>query len=389
HALSIPEGRSVSNLASPISISTSVGSAPWPPIRNTGPGSARSSRRSASATTSISPAHAFLTGLTRADPEPSPDDPKPDDEGQEIGPDDDRWVVGRTISRGGFGVVKEVQSISAAGVPIARAVKVVRKAIPDRSASENERAQQSLEHEVSVWRHLIHHHILRLRTVHETEYATYCFMDLVVGGTLHDVVIQSRQAVGGGLSPDTARLYSYQLASALRYLHQDVRVCHRDIKLENCLVDRSGSEVRLLLCDFGLADFIDNVPGDKSYQALKHAAAEMGKPTTSSVIGTLEYASPRGLSVRRKLFETAGDMWAFGIVVYTLCTGDLPFRGPFPAATVERIMRADWDETILRAAVEQGGGVADEVVELTKGCLELDMEKRLDIGHALQCAWFK
>lgn len=357
----------------------------------------RSSRRSTSANTSISPAHAFLSSWTRdSGIEPAPE-PLPDDEGQAIGLQNE-YIIGRTVNQGGFGVVKEVHSITDSGERTVRAVKIVRKTLPDKSADENEKVQQELEHEVSVWRHLNHRHILRLHAVYDTDYATFCVMDLNDGGTLFDLVLKSRAAAGEnggrrGLDPNLAKGYAYQLARALRFLHEDIRVCHRDVKLENCLVDMSGPKAsrdggNVRLCDFGLADFLhsDTSIDDMNLERLNlpPPAAESDQLTSSSVIGTLEYASPRGLSVNRKLFETAGDVWAFGVIVYALCTGDLPFRHPMPSRTVDLILQADWDGTALK----QAAAGSDAVIELVKGCLEKDIDLRLTIGEALRSVWF-
>lgn len=259
--------------------------------------------------------------------------------------------------------------------------------------------QQEVEHEVSIWRHLDHRHILRLHAVFETDFATFCIMDLNVGGTLFDLVAKARQSAAQNngrksLPPHLAKSYAYQLACALRYLHEDMRVCHRDVKLENCLVDLSGANAdteggNLRLCDFGLADFlhgesIDESTAERPFEHLS-LSTDQPLPTASSIIGTLEYASPKGLVVNRKLFETAGDVWAFGVIVYALCTGNLPFRHPMPAKTAELILRADWDETALRDAAAGGG----EVIDLVKGCLEKDIDLRYTISDALRSSWFE
>ena len=350
----------------------------------------------------MSPAHAFLSSWSigaGADPAP---EPKPDDEGQAIGIHNE-YIIGRKINEGGFGVIKEVHSISGVGENIVRAVKIVRRAIPGKDEVENEKAQQELEHEISIWRHLEHRHILKLHAAYDTDFAWFCVMDLNVGGTLHDLVKSSRgQAAenGGrkGLEPKLAKSYSYQLACALRYLHEDIRICHRDVKLENCLIDMSVPNAstdggNLRLCDFGLADFLHSESIDDTSP---HNLRFVGSPTAgsayttvSSVIGTLEYASPKGLTVNRKLFETAGDVWAFGVIVYALCTGELPFRHPMRSKTVELILRADWDETALTNAAMGGSGTGSEVKELVQGCLEREIDLRLTVGEALGSGWFE
>lgn len=366
--------------------------------------SRRQSRRSTSYT-SASPAHAFLSSWHRETSTDAPIEIKPDDEGQPFGLKNE-YIIGRTINSGGFGVVKEVRTMhEKTGREQTFAVKIVRRQSHHGNDIANETAQQDLEHEVSVWRHLKHGNILELLAVYETEYATFCVMDLNEGGTLFDLVRKNRQSASSGdgasnkgLAPRLAKHYAFQLASALRYLHEDIRVCHRDVKLENCLIDStvpdyevSGGNLRL--CDFGLADFLHSSSidgGPEPFVDAEDSSAPASRSsrhnTTSSVIGTLEYASPKGLSVNRKLFETAGDVWAYGVIVYALCTGDLPFRHPMPSKTVDAILRADWDDTALRQA--SASGVGEEVTELVRGCLEKDIDLRWTIGDCMNTPWF-
>ncbi|GAB7363944.1 hypothetical protein MBLNU230_g4506t1 [Neophaeotheca triangularis] len=368
-----------------------------------------SARKPASTNNSASPAQAFLSTWSNKNTSEPPPEPNPDDEGQSIGLENE-YIIGRTIDSGGFGTIKEIHSIDEKnGSRILRAVKIVRKAIEGKGERENEQCQEELLHEVGVWKYLRHRHILGLHVVYDTDFATFCVMDLNHGGSLYDVLLSARAAAGEnngrkGLAPQLAKRYAHQLAGALRYLHEDIRVCHRDVKLENCLIDMSAADAQseggnLRLCDFGLADFLQS----ESMTLDDGASAEHNqldslvmadsrihhRPTMSSVIGTLEYASPKGLSVSRKLFETAGDVWAFGVVVYALCTGELPFRHPMPAKTVESIMQADWDVEALRHTATVGAGNSELIIELVRGCFETDVDLRLTIGEVLGSAWFE
>ncbi|MCJ1238511.1 hypothetical protein MMC14_006500 [Varicellaria rhodocarpa] len=343
-------------------------------------GSLRQSRRSNSRRmSSLSPATAFLSKWGREEAVSMPDD-----EGQEVG----EYVLGKEVGFGGFSIVRKAHSLEGEE-RICRAVKIVRRQIVGKEETENDRLQADFEHEVGLWRCLSHRHILSLMSVHITDFATYCFTRLSTGGTLFDLVKANRQ----GLQKDLARRYAYQLASAIRYLHEDVRVVHRDIKLENCLIDFSEPHIaseggNLLLCDFGLAEFI--VSDDRSVSPDPYGRQEdetsqcnVSRPETRiSVKGTLQYASPELIISPTSLLNPTVDIWAFGVVVYALVLGDLPFQHALQSKVQSMIEAGEWNEEGLRD-VEDRGDVAD----LLHGCLCKNWDERWVIATVLECRW--
>ena len=286
------------------------------------PSRRQSSRRSS---TSLSPATAFLSKWSREEPTP-----EADDEGQEVGD----YVLGKEIGFGGFSIVREAYTL-AGPTRLRHAVKIVRKYLAGRSEADNERLQADFDREVAIWRCLSHRHILPLLTVYVTDFATFAFTRLNTGGTLFDLVRANRT----GLDPRLARRYAAQLAEAMRYLHEDVRVVHRDLKLENCLIDLANPETvalggDLLLCDFGLAEFFSsdggggagaahsgNGDGDGTAEGSLLANAELASrigasETSTSIAGSLQYAAPELILSPVGLLSTAVDMWAFGVVCF-------------------------------------------------------------------------
>lgn len=345
----------------------------------------RSLRQSTSS--SISPAVAFLSKWAKEERAP-----EPDEEGQEIGD----YVLGKQIGFGGFSTVREAYTLED-GERVCRAVKIVRKQVNDRADIENEQLQAEFEHEVGLWRCLSHRHILPLIAVHVTDFATFCFTKLNTGGTLFDLVRANRQ----GLPRDLARRYAYQLASAIRYLHHDVRVVHRDLKLENCLIDLSGPNAaieggHLLLCDFGLSEFItnetrsnsrSNSPDPYERAADRPPQRIIGPSETStSIAGSLQYASPELILSPAGLLSTVVDLWAFGVIVYALLVGDLPFQHIFAPRVQMMILAGEWDQSALRRA-KGAAGTEEEVLELVKGCLEMQSENRWTVTQVLESRW--
>lgn len=341
----------------------------------------QNSRRSSASSTSSATAYLSRFGREEAVADP-------DAEGQEVG----EYVLGKEIGYGGSSVVKEAYTIEG-DRRICRAVKIVRRQVTGKEDLENEQFQADFEREVNLWRCLHHRYILSLIAVHVTNFATFCFSTLVAGGNLCDLLKSNRQ----GLSPNMARRYSYQLASAIRYLHEDMRIVHRDIKLENCLVDLSGPSAdieggRLLLCDFGMAEFImdENIQDSSPrYEAVTDGGppSPLGPPETStSIAGTLQYLSPELIRGPTGFLSRVVDVWAFGVVVYKLLVGVLPFQHSLPARVRMMILSGELNREALQCA-GRAGGIENEVMELVQGCLDMESESRWTIGQVLNCSW--
>ncbi|KIY03719.1 uncharacterized protein Z520_00410 [Fonsecaea multimorphosa CBS 102226] len=318
-----------------------------------------------------------------------------DSEGQTIGDD---YVLGKQIGYGGFSTIRQVTQLQDSKHRIL-AVKIVRRQIEGKNETENEQAQAEFEHEVELWRFLNHPNILPLEAVYKLDDATFCFIPLNTGGTLFDLVRTNRK----GVPQELCKSYSYQLASALRYLHLDARVVHRDVKLENCLIEPSidGGPGLLRLCDFGMAEWLstDSMSGPPSPEfndADRPPRKPFGPADTSTSAfagGSLEYAAPEILriadrmkadvSVERAIVSPAVDIWAYGVCVYSMIVGSRPFQNSFQPRVVMAILGGDWNRAVLS---DKGGTDAHELVS---GCLEMDEALRWDITRVVDCAWLE
>ena len=354
------------------------------------------SRRSTSSSTKSlgSAASSWLRGFSQSSaPESAIEPAYPESEGQTIGDD---YVLGRQIGYGGFSTIHEVTQMITSGEQRKLAVKIVRKVVKDKSADENEQLQAEFGHEVELWRLLHHRYILPLEAVWHTDEATYCFIPLNKGGTLFDLVRSNRS----GVPTHLVKRYSYQLAVALRYLHCDARVAHRDVKLENCLLDTTPDPAEVRLCDFGMAEWISNdqyssssgPPSPSINSADRPRQRNIGPAETSSLAfagGSLDYAAPETLRiamsniVERAVVSPLIDMWAYGVCVYTMVVGSRPFYHKFQPRISAAILAGDWCREEL---LEKGG---QNALDLVQTCLQMDPEKRWDADEVLRCAWLK
>ncbi|QQK40933.1 Serine/threonine-protein kinase, putative [Penicillium digitatum] len=353
--------------------------------------STRHSSRRSTNSSGKSPASMFLSMWNNVE-EPAL---QPDDEGQMVGDD---YVLGKQIGFGGFSVVKEAYKAERHGETKRLAVKIVKKQITGRSEHENDEVQAEFDHEVRVWRYLSHPHVLTLDAVYETDYATFCFTKLAIGGTLFDLIRQNRS----GLDTQSAKKYAYQLACAIRYLHEDARVVHRDIKLENCLLDPIGSadgttSSNLVLCDFGMAEWMSIDNGGDSPDPYEDAAdrpppQQMGPAGSStSVAGSLEYASPELLQSVAGVVHPSVDIWAFGVIVYTIIVGSRPFQDSFAPRIQANILSGTWDCNAVFGDTMDGPLRQDRqyALDLIRGCLEMDPKRRLTIRSVLASSWLR
>lgn len=351
--------------------------------------STRHSSRRSTASSGKSPASMFLS-MWSSQEEPAA---QPDDEGQMVGTD---YVLGKQIGYGGFSTVKEAFKAEERGGAKRLAVKIVKKNLTGRTEKENDEVQAEFDHEVQVWRYLSHPNVLTLDAVYETDFATFCFTKLHIGGTLFDLVRQNRQ----GLDPKLAKKYSYQLACAIRYLHEDARIIHRDIKLENCLLDPvespDGTDAStLVLCDFGMAEWMaidhgGDGPDPYDEVADRPPIKQMGPAGSStSVAGSLEYASPELIQATSGVIHPSVDIWAFGVIVFTVVVGSRPFQDSFAPRIQANILGGTWNREALLGEItdELERQDREDVLELVEGCLEMDVHKRWDIRRILGCSW--
>ncbi|OCT86312.1 hypothetical protein XELAEV_18020004mg [Xenopus laevis] len=145
----------------------------------------------------------------------------------------------------------------------------------------------------------------------QTQSLMLLVLEYISGGTLDDL-IKSR----GRLTSDQILFYSSELAVGLKFLHAN-GIVHRDLKPENILVDEDG---HLKIADFGLV--CTNMFGSK---------------TRRGICGTPGYIPPEVLS--NKKYNSGADWWSFGVTLYEMATGTLPFpRTGTEQEQVERII---------------------------------------------------
>lgn len=147
---------------------------------------------------------------------------------------------------------------------------------------------------------LAHPNIVSIYDVGEDQEMQYIVMEYIKGKTLKQYINEFSP-----LSPARCVQIMKQLTSAIAHAHEN-QIIHRDIKPQNMLVDSEGN---VKVTDFGIATSLSATSYTK----------------TNSVIGTVHYLSPE--QARGGTATNQSDIYALGIVLYELLTGELPFSG--------------------------------------------------------------
>jgi serine/threonine protein kinase len=201
----------------------------------------------------------------------------------------------REIGRGGMGVVYEAFQ---EGLDRPVAVKAL-----DTKLARSKEVVERFRREGRAYARLRHEAIVQVHDLVEKEDGLYLVTELVDGADLARVLHQ-----GGALPPECVALVGAKVAEALDYVHFN-RLRHRDVKPANVMVSRDG-EVKLM--DFGIAKAEED-------PSLTRAGMLVGSPS---------YMAPEVLAGEVKdEEEPAADVWALGVSLYELLTGEKPFRG--------------------------------------------------------------
>jgi serine/threonine-protein kinase len=197
------------------------------------------------------------------------------------------------------------------------ALKTLRE---DVAASAEKRAR--FEREARAVAALNHPNIVTIYGVEQIEGTRVIAMEYVEGETLDDRIRVGGMPTGELLTVGTA------IAAALAAAHER-GIVHRDLKPGNVLVARDG---RVKVVDFGLARAFR---GDSS--PLGHISGNTSLTQEGLAVGTLHYMSPEQL--QNKPVDSRSDLFALGVVLYEMATGEMPFPGESAAQVISSMMR--------------------------------------------------
>ncbi|KAK1617330.1 hypothetical protein QYE76_022847 [Lolium multiflorum] len=259
----------------------------------------------------------------------------------------EKYELLKDIGSGNFGVARLMRNRETKEL-------VAMKYIPRGHKIDENVAREIINH-----RSLRHPNIIRFKEVLLTPTHLAIVMEYAAGGELFD-----RICTAGRFSEDEARYFFQQLICGVSYCHF-MQICHRDLKLENTLLDGNPAP-RLKICDFGY-----------SKSSLLHS-----KP--KSTVGTPAYIAPEVLS-RREYDGKMADVWSCGVTLYVMLVGGYPFEDPDDPK--------DFRKTIGRIVSIQYN--IPEYVHISQDCRQLlskifvaNPAKRITIREIRNHPWF-
>lgn len=205
-----------------------------------------------------------------------------------------------------------------------------------------------IEKEFAVTSRLIHPNILRVFSLERHEGVVFLVMEYLDGKNLR-MCLRERNF----FPLDEAVRYAGLISEALEYAHS-ARVFHRDVKPENIFITANNTPK---LLDFGVARILART-----------------SEKASTRIGTVEYMAPEAL---QGASGTNADLWALGVTLYELLTGERPFTGEV-GDVINKIMSARYSETPL-----QQKRVDNRVVRVLRKLLHKDPESRYQLAGEL------
>ena len=255
----------------------------------------------------------------------------------------DHYILDKTLGAGGFGKVKlAIHEFTGSKV----AIKIINKKL-----IKSQKISSKIQREIRLMKYFNHPNIIKLYQVLDTAQNIFVVMEYVPGGELFELVNEAR-----GFDETTCRRYFRQIIDGVEYCHQNL-VTHRDLKLENILIDEKGV---IKIADFGLSNFM------KDGQFLKTSC------------GSLHYAAPEiVLGVQYTGAEI--DIWSCGVILFAMLTGSLPFEDENKAVIVEKITKGTFSIP---------SNVSPEARDLISKMIRVNPVHRISIPEIKRHPWF-
>ena len=282
----------------------------------------------------------------------------------------DQYILEKSLGKGAYG---EVYLTKIKGDSKLIATKKL-----DKDFCENETTKKYIINEINILKLLNHPNIVKFIDLKRTQNHYYIMMEYCNGGELSKVLGKYTEKNGKPFPPEIVQHLMKQIIDAFKYIHGK-DIMHRDIKLENILLNYDNNEdkesqnlmkANVKIIDFGFAAKIDK-------NELKYTT--LGSPINMDPL-ILSELRKRGKKTQKLGYDKKADIWSIGTICYEMAIG----KNAFDAEKLDELI-----EKVEKGEYTVPTNLPKELISFINGMLQYDSDKRLNIEQLSNHSFLK
>ena len=282
----------------------------------------------------------------------------------------DQYILEKSLGKGAYG---EVYLTKIKGDSKLIATKKL-----DKDFCENETTKKYIINEINILKLLNHPNIVKFLDLKRTQNHYYIMMEYCNGGELSKVLGKYTEKNGKPFPPEIVQHLMKQIIDAFKYIHGK-DIMHRDIKLENILLNYDNNEdkesqnlmkANVKIIDFGFAAKIDK-------NELKYTT--LGSPINMDPL-ILSELRKRGKKTQKLGYDKKADIWSIGTICYEMAIGKNAFDAEKLAELIEKVEKGEYTVPT---------NLPKELISFINGMLQYDSDKRLNIEQLSNHSFLK